>query len=285
MFQRNKTQSTFMRDPGEKRYFCGSVISDIGAVRSNNEDNYILDGKWNPNALDRCQHYVSFSHKTGAWQVAAVFDGMGGGEMGELASRDTADIFLQAISRLPKDLDREGMEQLMRRTFQAANNHIVDLQRQYRIFGTTATVLCSNGDHFKIFHVGDSRGYMCRQGSLVLLTKDQTLEKMKQESGMYDPNDPAAAGDKHKLTSYIGCDGTREHLTPFETHWRPIMPGDGALLCSDGLYDMCSDEQILEILRQEGDLQDKTAKLVQAALLAGGSDNVTVLLCGLDAEE
>lgn len=264
----------------EKRSFkfSGTVVSDVGCVRADNEDNYILDKYMNTNSSDHSEVSVSFSDGIGEWQIAGVFDGMGGGEMGELASRDTAIIFLKAVARLGDAPSKTEVDLCLRKAFLQANNRIVDLQKEYKIFGTTGTVLCSNGVEFKIYHLGDSRAYLVRDDELLQLTKDQTLAQMKLEVGMYQEDDPAAEADKHKLTEYIGRDWTRENIKPVESLWIPIEKGDCVLLCSDGLYDMCANDEIAKILWGGDAIKRKVASLIDKARTRGGEDNITCVL-------
>ena len=258
--------------------FSGTVVSDVGCIRTNNEDNYILGKYMNTNSSDHSEVSVSFSDGAGEWQFAGVFDGMGGGEMGELASRDTAIIFLEAVARLGDAPSKTEVDLCLRKAFLQANNRIVDLQKEYKIFGTTGTVLCSNGVEFKLYHLGDSRAYLVRDDELLQLTKDQTLAQMKLEVGMYQEDDPAAEADKHKLTEYIGRDWTRENIKPVESLWIPIEKGDCVLLCSDGLYDMCANEEIAKILWGGDAIKSKVTSLVDKARDRGGEDNITCVL-------
>lgn len=263
--------------------FCGSVVSDIGCVRLTNEDNYALDGHMNANMEEHSEASVSLSKTSGKWWLAGVFDGMGGGEMGELAARDAAEIFREAFRGIGSNLPKDEVDSIVRKAFLRANNRIVDLREKYNVYGTTGTVIASNGFDFKIYHLGDSRAYIFRENDLFQLTKDQTLAQMKIDSGIYGPDDPDADADRHKLTEYIGRDWTRENIRPVESQWIPVRLGDGVLICSDGLYGMCSDEEITGILRRAGDLDEKCAMLVDRARRHGGVDNITSILiwfCG-----
>ncbi len=258
--------------------FSGSVVSDVGSVRTNNEDNYVLGKYINHNSDDHSEISVSFSDTGGDWQFAGVFDGMGGGEVGELASRDAAEIFLSAFRRIFGAQSKAEVDRTVRSAFLEANNRIVALQKDYRVFGTTGTVMCSNGLEFKLYHLGDSRAYLVRDDELLQLTKDQTLAQLKLDAGMYKTDDPAAEADKHKLTEYIGRDWTKENLRPVESLWLPIQSGDHVLLCSDGLYDMCSNEEIAEILSGNATTGNKATQLVHAAIFHGGEDNITCIV-------
>lgn len=256
----------------------GAVVSDVGCLRSNNEDNYVLGESMNANASDHSEDSLTVTKTMGTWQLAGVFDGMGGGEMGELASGDTARIFRDTFASLNGSAGKDWIDQCIRIAFLKANNAIVDLQKEYKVFGTTGTVICTNGAEFKIYHLGDSRAYLVRDNRLQQLTKDQTLAQMKIDVGMYREDDPAAEVDKHKLTEYIGRDRTKENIKPVESRWIPVQSEDVVLLCSDGLYDMCADGEISRILQDSGSPSEKAADLVQNAISKGGEDNVTCVV-------
>lgn len=264
--------------PAEDRsalLFSGWVVSDLGRVRENNEDNFLLGPHFNTDSRD----HITASHSAArGWTLAGVFDGMGGGEAGELASRAAAEACLERFSALPGDAEEKQVEQALRRAYLEANNRIQALHSQYRVFGTTGTVLCTDGQRFKLFHLGDSRCYLLRDGQLTQLTKDQTLAQMKLEMGLYGENDPQVEAEKHKLTEFIGRDWTRENLKPTETVWASLCPGDMLLLCSDGLYDLCTGGEILEILTGAGTPEEKAQALTDAANAAGGNDNITCLI-------
>lgn len=258
--------------------FCGSVISDIGCVRLTNEDNYVMYKYMNVDLKEHSEVSVFLPKASGEWRFAGVFDGMGGGEMGELAARDSAEIFLRVFCGIGRDMPKAEVDSIMRKAFLKANNKVIDLQQKYGVFGTTGTVVGSNGLEFKIYHLGDSRAYLFRENDLFQITKDQTLAQLKIDSGIYRRGDPIADSDKHKLTEYIGRDWTRENIRPVESHWIPIQPNDNILLCSDGLYDMCTDEEITGILRKDTAIEEKCAMLINRARERGGEDNITGIL-------
>lgn len=262
--------------------FSGSVISDIGCVRSTNEDNYVIYKHMNADLKEHSKTTVILPKTFGEWRFAGVFDGMGGGEMGELAAHDTARIFLKAFCAMDNGIPKAEVDSIMRKTFLRANNRIIDLQQRYSVFGTTGTVIGSNGLYFKIYHLGDSRAYLFRENDLFQLTKDQTLAQLKIDSGIYRSDDPAADADRHKLTEYIGRDWTRENIKPVESQWISIQPDDNILLCSDGLYDMCTDEEIAGILRNDTAIEEKCTILVNKACERGGEDNITSMLISFE---
>lgn len=258
--------------------FSGSAVSDVGCVRENNEDNYLLEQHMNEASADHSAFTVAASDQSRYWHLAGVFDGMGGGERGELASQKTARIFLDALSRFPKNATKDDVDRVLKCAFLEANNAIVALQSECNVFGTTGTVVCINNQEFKIFHLGDSRAYLLREDKLFQLTKDQTLAQMKMDAGLYDENAPGAEADKHKLTEYIGRDRTQKNLRPVESEWIPIQKADRLLLCSDGLYDMCSDGEIERLLQKHGNVEAQGKRLIEAARRNGGVDNITCVI-------
>lgn len=258
--------------------FSGSVVSDIGCVRANNEDNYILERHMNTESSDHSAFSVPASCSSGQWHFAGVFDGMGGGEQGELASLQTAQVFLNAFLHLNEGFTKPNVDEILRNAFLEANNRIVALQKECNIFGTTGTVLCTNNVEFKIFHLGDSRAYLIRDGHLFQLTKDQTLAQMKIEAGLYDETAPQAEADKHKLTEYIGRDWTRANLHPVESEWIRVQKADRLLLCSDGLYDMCSGAEMEKTLQKYSNMEMQVKGLTEAARHNGGVDNITCII-------
>ena len=254
-------------------HITSSVFSDQGHVRANNEDNYLLNGHWK-DASAPCAAY-NFSAPPGVWQLMAVFDGIGGGEAGEVASEAAARVFAASLENITGE---EAVDSSVTAAFQQANNRILELRQLYWVCGTTGTVLCTDGMKFKVFHLGDSRAYLYQRGMLRMLTHDHTLAQLKLDMGIDQSNVPDFEQDRHKLTHYIGQDLTMCHLFPQDSPWYTAAPGDTVLLCSDGLYDMCSEQEIIEILDKQQDIQTKTTALVQKAKNHGGLDNITCLL-------
>lgn len=257
--------------------FTGAAVSDVGCLRPNNEDNYILGNEINENSSDRSEASVVFAKTVGTWCIAGVFDGLGGGEMGEAASRNASEVFRQGADFLKNARSKTEIDDFVRKSFLKANNRIVELQRLSNVFGTTGTVMCANGEVFKIYHLGDSRAYLFRENTLFRITRDQTLAQMWIDSGLYGKNDPRIEVDRHKLTNYIGRDRTRENLRPVESLWLPLLTGDTILLCTDGLYNSCTDEKITQILKETRTPEEKASQLVHAALTSGGQDNITCI--------
>lgn len=262
-----------------KRYILlGHVTSHPGLSAAKNQDNYLFLDRWNQDQEGRCEDTLKKDAEEDVWQCAGVFDGIGNGQRGEEASEIAARTFGENLSRLSLQLSKEEVEKLAIESFQEANKNIVDRGTRYTITGTTGTLLCTNGDCFGVFHMGDSRAYLFRQGELKRLTKDQTLASLKIQAGIYEEKDPLAQKEKHQLLEYIGCDTNLAGAKPQESGWLDLKEQDKLLLCSDGLYDMCTEEEIAAVLEEEKEPEKAVRKLVERALWHGGQDNITCLV-------
>ena len=266
------------RDYNDCCYFVGYAVSDVGRVRENNEDNYILGLQLNRESADHSETALAIEAGQNKWYFAGVFDGMGGGDKGVVAARITAETFCGLIRKLPGNASREQTDKVVRNAFLKSNNAIVEMQKRYKVYGTTGTVVGIRSGQFKIYHLGDSRAYFLRDGKVTQLTRDQTLAQLKIDTGIYNRDHPGVQTDKHKLTEYIGRDWTRENIRPVESEWMTVRAGDRLLLCSDGLYDMCSDEQIAGHLGAGSNASAAAKALNQDALCSGGADNVTCIV-------
>lgn len=259
------------RNEGRTAYvLCGCVVSDVGCVLPRNEDNFLFLGRYNQRCLDYCRLSGSEQGTAADWHLAAVFDGISSAR-GGIAAEETARIFQTALPELSEARDEDAADTIVRRVFQESNDHIC----QNRLGGTTATVLCMSQTSFKLFHLGDSRAYRYRKEKLTQLTRDQTLARLKQDAGLYDPEDTGIGRDSHILTDYLGRD---QGGKPVESAWMPIQEGDHILLCSDGLYGRCSEREMTRVLDTGAEPEVQAQSLADAAREAGGTDNITCMV-------
>lgn len=256
----------------------GHLISNIGLKRPVNEDNYLINHFINEGALSVCEETMDFSQKKGFGQWAAVLDGMGGGERGERASFIAAQELRECFARVKQGAAEEEIEELARQGFLNANKKIIEERKNGSILGTTATLMCFCNNRAKLFHLGDCRAYLLREGRLYQLTKDQTLAALKIEVGIYKEGSLEANKDRHALTEYIGADETTTSIRPLESQWITLKPVDKILLCSDGLYSLCPDEEIREALLSGRNPEETAGGLVRRALAKGGTDNITCMV-------
>jgi protein phosphatase len=145
--------------------------------------------------------------------------------------------------------------------------------------GTTLTAMWLVDDRIAMVHIGDSRGYLFRAGELTQLTRDDSYVQMLVDTGAITPEEARV----HPQRSLVSQVLQARPAQPTYTVLRPD-PGDRLLLCSDGLSDVVTDEQIGQVLRDHLELDDCAAELVKLALGAGGPDNVTVVLAEVVTE-
>lgn len=225
-----------------------AAATDIGHVRDQNEDRYLVAGP-----------------------VVAVADGMGGHLGGEVA----AELAVQVLERLTA----QGRGSLAERV-REANRVVFEramLDRAVAGMGTTFTAVELAGDRAHLAHVGDSRAYLFRGGALTRLTEDHTLVQRMVQEGELTPAEAERHPHRNILTRVVGV----EPEVQVDEGDIELRPGDRLLLCSDGLTGMLPDDRIATILREEPDPQAAVARLVAEANAAGGVDNVTVVLVDL----
>jgi len=233
--------------------------SDVGKVRQGNEDSLFCDGERG---------------------VFIVADGMGGHVAGEVASQIVIETVGPGMSEAVddglrgSDLEKRGLQLIER-----ANGAIMeraDSEPEKRGMGTTLTLLTLvNGGEYLFQQVGDSRGYLLRDGQLRQITRDHTVVQQQVDRGALTPEQAREHPLSHILTRALGTESNVEA----DSYRSTAEPGDVFILCSDGLSGMLPDERIREIVAQHsGDLNAAADALVDAANEAGGVDNVTVVL-------
>jgi serine/threonine protein phosphatase PrpC len=223
--------------------------------------------------------------------VMVVADGMGGHAAGEVASRMAISALVSLALDVPDwifKVDEEHALEIERRArtrVQEVGAMMIERGRReaaLRGMGTTLTAVRSLGRDLLITHVGDSRAYLFRAGSLHRLTRDHTYAEHLVSLGRIAPADVADSRHRHVLTNALGGSCVDVHV---DTDQMQLEDGDRVLLCSDGLTDLVDDEAIAGILRTAGRSTDACERLVQRALDSGGRDNVTVIVAGYQLPE
>jgi PPM family protein phosphatase len=237
-----------------------ACMTDPGQVRSQNEDSVAGDAE------------IGF---------AVLADGMGGHNAGEVASRIAADrvsATFRSHPSLHEHLDKRRAENFVATTIAAANSAVLEAagtHPRYRGMGTTLVVVLWHGDDVTYGHVGDSRLYRLRDGQLERLTRDHTIVQEQLEQGSISAEQARYAANRNVLTRAVGTDAQVEA----DVHTRAIRRGDLYLLCSDGLTDMMTEDEIGRTLLACGaDVRTAAARLIELANEAGGHDNVSVVL-------
>ncbi len=225
------------------------------------------------------REYIARARQQRYMCMAAVADGMGGHQAGEVASSTAVQSLFEEFSAQKISYDRDpslDTRQLLHFLFSQVNTTVYDIARRdnkLKGMGTTLTVFLAEGDKAYVAHVGDSRAYLIRGGSIVQMTEDHTLVQDMVRDKIITREQAGARSDRNIITRAIGVDQTVEvDIISF-----PIQPGDILFLCSDGLYDMVSNHEILVALTKSGNLQHACQELVQHALDNGTSDNVSAI--------
>ncbi len=233
--------------------------TDVGKVRHGNEDALFADE---------------------ARGVFIVADGMGGHVAGEVASQIVTETVGPGVSEaIEEGVRGEELEQRILELIAEANRRILERainEPEKRGMGTTLTLLALVPGHgYLIDQVGDSRGYLLRDGVLRQVTRDHTVVQQQVDRGALTPEQARDHPLSHILTRALGTDSTVDA----DKYSDQVQPGDIFLLCSDGLTGMLPDARIQEILTSSaGNLPATADALVDAANQAGGLDNVTALV-------
>ncbi|BBZ46633.1 PP2C family protein-serine/threonine phosphatase [Mycobacterium parmense] len=222
--------------------------SDRGLVRANNEDSVYAGAR-----------------------LLALADGMGGHAAGEVASQ----LVIAALAHLDDDEPGGDLLAKLDAAVRSGNSAIaaqVEAEPELEGMGTTLTAILFAGDRIGLVHIGDSRGYLLRDGELTQITKDDTFVQTLVDEGRITREE----AHSHPQRSLIMRALTGHEVEPTLT-MREARAGDRYLLCSDGLSDPVSDETILEAL-QIPDVAEAAYRLIELALRGGGPDNVTVVV-------
>ena len=222
--------------------------SDRGLVRANNEDSVYAGAR-----------------------LLALADGMGGHAAGEVASQ----LVVAALAHLDDDEPGGDLLSKLEKAVHQGNSAIareVEENPELDGMGTTLTAILFAGDRLGLVHIGDSRGYLLRDGELTQITKDDTFVRTLVDEGRVT----AEEAHSHPQRSLIMRALTGHEVEP-TLIMREARIGDRYLLCSDGLSDPVSQETILEALKIDG-VADSADRLIELALRGGGPDNITVVV-------
>ena len=231
-------------------------MCNVGRLRRNNEDNFYCDGKIREDVFSNDEVAFSGVVRSDTNELFAVFDGMGGEACGEVASfvaashaelftRDRAqyEVYLYELAELLNDKVREETE-----------------ARSLVLMGTTAAMVQFSGEDVYVLNAGDSRVYRLANHELRQITQDHTAYMRGGKA----------------ITKFLGMPGD-DKLRPYIAEGQ-FKAGDVFLICSDGVTDRLSDNEIGEILDNKQPLDQACRTLVDAALEKGGVDNTTAIL-------
>ncbi len=258
--------------------------TDVGQVREHNEDNFIVaDLTKRVRGLQEQNRVVSVGLNG---NIMSVCDGMGGAAAGEVASQLAVDIIYEKmIEDVAADVQitRNEVARRLVRAVEAAGLRIFESaksDRTRRGMGTTVTAAALVDDHLFLAQVGDSRGYILRNGTLVQVTRDQSLVNQLIEAGQLTEEEAETFEHNNIILQALGTAETVQvDLTYVE-----LRQNDVLMLCSDGLSGMVRNDEIREVLKANADPLEACKTLTERANLAGGHDNITVIVAQFDGE-
>lgn len=234
-------------DAGTTTQLMWGARSDVGCVRSHNEDSYLVQSP-----------------------LFCVCDGMGGHAAGEVASSI-------AVETIAKTAPHTADPALLGAAIEAANAAVIEAALNglgKPGMGCTATAAYIEGNTIAIAHVGDSRAYLLHEGTLIRVTRDHSYVEELVDAGEITADEARVHPNRSVITRALGSDPAM-YADHFSLN---IEEGDRLILCSDGLSSMIPDGEIENIATQSSTAQICTDNLVDAALAAGGSDNCTVVV-------
>ena len=246
---------------GAGKWVLAAGLSDVGCVRESNQDAWTVDRELG---------------------LLVLADGMGGRAAGETASRAVVEILPRMIRQQAgktasvEDVLECAIVELSRRMYESSRG-------QAGVSGMGSTVIACWIDRGRgvVGHLGDSRLYRWSEKRLSLLTSDHTFGRALTHEGMLEESGVAESSLKGALSQYVGMELTAApDVVTIE-----LQLGDRLLLCSDGLTNMMSDDEIQQILSDQSDPSLACQELVSGAKAAGGTDNITVLVADIRQSE
>ena len=235
------------------------LITDVGLARERNED--------------RCGAFTPEESQTRAerGRLFVVVDGMGGHAGGDVA----AEITVQSLPASYFRGDWLGPTETLRRDFVEANSAIerrASTEPAHRGMGAAAVAAAVIGERAVVGHLGDCRAYVVREGAIRRLTTDHTWVEEQVAAGRISAEEAEVHQHRHVLTRALGAEGEADP-TVGETD---LDVGDVLVLCSDGLWGVLEDDEIVQVTGASADATATARRLVDLALEHGGPDNISV---------
>jgi len=248
-----------------------SAITYIGLVRGNNEDNYYINGYYKEDSDIDTEGYTDVQPRDA--YLYAVCDGMGGENYGEIASMIAVGILEKYQST---NINRTIDDYIF-----WANKLICDNIKKNRgtRSGTTLAILYIRDGIAISYNIGDSRVYFFRKKKLYLMSEDHTEAERMVKMGLLRQEEASRHKARNKLTQHLGIFPEEMIIEPYMSEPVKLKKGDMLMVCSDGLTDMVSDDDIADILAMKGySTTDLVKELAEEAQANGAKDNVTIIL-------
>ena len=241
-----------------------------GKKRNNNEDNFYFDGSY----MNSDNHGLASTEKMTISlnddRFFCVFDGMGGGDYGEVASY-TASKATKEFLEIESNINPYDITPSLTKICEAVNQAVYEAAEKLGSsrMGSTLVGLYFHADQVWVCNLGDSRCYFLRNGKMKQISEDHTDEEFMKENGI--------TGRKPYLTQYLGIDPDEMTIVPSIKNY-VLNRGDRFLICSDGVTDMVDDQTICNDLVRYQDPEECVEMLIQNALDGGGKDNITAIV-------
>jgi protein phosphatase len=258
--------------------------TDVGRTREHNEDAFaIAELTSNDTTLQPDVRTHVLGERGTLFMVA---DGMGGAAAGEVASSMAVDVVLKELDqrwRSAPSADADTFAAALKAATEEANRRIHRYAVEHpenRGMGTTATIAGLLGDTLYVCQVGDSRGYLVRDGVARQITKDQSLMQKLIEAGEITAEEAEHSDRRNIILQALGP----ENNVKVDLTHQKVRRGDVLVLCSDGLSGQVRGDDIARVVSADSDLTAVCKRLIDAANESGGPDNITVVVARFDGE-
>jgi len=258
--------------------------TDLGLTREHNEDTFLVADLSSGNAN---LHPDVRSHEVGPrGSLFMVADGMGGAAAGELASAMAADSIYRHLSTAwaeDAEISAARFAYRMKEAVELANQQIYAYAREHpdvRGMGTTVTAAGVFGDELYLTQIGDSRGYLVRNGEAFQLTRDQSLTQRLVDAGELTEEEAEQSERRNIILQALGPDPR----VKVDLSRQRLRRGDLLILCSDGLSGVVKREELSRMVAESADLPSLCSALIDLANERGGPDNVTVVAARFDGD-
>lgn len=255
--------------------------TDVGQIREHNEDNFLIaDLTRRSRSLMEADRNQTVGERG---TVMGVCDGMGGAAAGEVASQLAVDIIYEKLSQGdPPEAEDELARRLVRAVEEAGIRIFTEARadRSRRGMGTTSTITALLGPRLFLAQVGDSRAYLLRGGVLTQVTRDQSLVTQLIEAGQLTEEEAETFEHNNIILQALGTAETVQ----VDLTYVDLRQNDLLMICSDGLSGMIRSHEIREVLLANPEPIDACKVLTERANLAGGHDNITVIVARFDGD-
>ncbi|WP_448864111.1 PP2C family protein-serine/threonine phosphatase [Dorea sp.] len=248
-----------------------------GSACTINEDNFQVGNYYKKKYSKDHDAYVIERLDGCRYMITSVYDGIGGGGVGKVASSYAAEDTYLMQKKLEDKLSGKEVSCVMQYFFQSVNNRIV--RNQEKITGTTGVICVVDRKKRKarFYWSGDSRGYLYRNQCLFQITKDQNVEERIKEQSYWMRKDFRYMEQAKYLTGFIGNDLCGYEFEPLKSSWISLRDDDRILLLTDGISEVCSERELEKEIQKSKSNIDCCEKIIKMARAYGSEDDMTIV--------